>query len=469
VALSTHARSRFVVPYRVARFVSLASLSFALWLAPARTAAEAPIAGDTITLAALLGRALAEPPRVLAALASLQRAEAESRSAEAAYYPVLSLQVSEGFAFDNRQQVPNTLLDALGLPQQRGRLDALSLQTAGSATLDLALINVSRRHAIKAAGESREAQEHALAGAQRLALAAACELYIRALSATELVEDAALNLARRSQQHEGVKGLVEAGLRPPVDEMRARIEALAARYRLDVRRVEERAAFAALTVSAGRDPAHPLRPQPLQGVSFAGPRTLSEAIARAFDHRPELVSLQKSLGARQSELSAALYRRLPTLGVSGTASASYIDQLRGNGGYQGSQYSATALAYLRVASVDVALWRSADVARGRMLEAQRALEIAALDLKAEVAEASFAVDRTRAELERATHILSAAESARAAQNGRYQSGVASLLELLDAEAVEQNARLERIQAARDHQLASVRLLSATGLIRNLLR
>jgi outer membrane protein len=461
--------SRFVVrTWFRSTCVFFTALGLCFALATRVAQAQHPIAGDTISLAALLQRALSEPPRVLLALATLSRAQAEQSAAESAYFPLLSLQVTEGLAYDNRQQIPNRLLEELGLPQQRGRLDAISLQTTGTANLDLSLVNIARRHAIHAASLSREAQEHALTSAQRLALAAACELYIRALATTEFVADATLSFERRSQQYEGIAGLVRAGIRPPVDEVRARIEALAARYRLEVRRVEERAAFAALTVSVGRDPAHPLRPEPLSGTSFAGPRTLDEAITRAFEQRPDLKSLHVALGARQAELSAALFRRVPTLGISGTATASYIDQLRGDG-YQGSQYSANALAYLRIQSFDVALFRSAEVARGRMLEAQRTLEIAALDLKAEVADASFAVDRTRAELERATQILSAAASAREAQNGRYKSGVASLLELLDAEAIEQNARFESIQAARDHQLASVRLLSATGLIRKLVR
>jgi outer membrane protein TolC len=196
---------------------------------------------------------------------------------------------------------------------------------------------------------------------------------------------------------------------------------------------------------------------------------MEEATSAAFEYRPELKGLRMSLAARQAELSAALWRRAPTLGISGTATASYIDQIKGTGGYQGSQYSTAGQVYLRIQSFDASVWRSADVARANMLQTQRQLEVSTLDIKAEVADASFAVERTQAELERATQVLAAAGAAREAQNGRYQTGVASLLELLDAEAVEQNARFDRIQAERDHQIANVRLLAATGLIRQLVR
>jgi outer membrane protein len=291
---------------------------------------------------------------------------------------------------------------------------------------------------------------------------------MRALAATQFVADAELTEERRRQQHDGIGGLVKAGLRPPVDETRARIEAVAAKYRLEVRRVEERAAFATLAVSVGRDPNRPLRPQSLETSPFSVPRNLEEATSAAFEYRPELQGLRMNLAARQADLSAALWRRAPTLGISGTATASYIDQLKGEG-YQGSQYSAAAQVYLRIQSFDASVWRSADVARANMLQTQRQLEVTTLDVKAEVADASFAVERTRAELERASQVLSAAGAAREAQHGRYQTGVASLLELLDAEGLEQNARFDRIQAERDHQIANVRLLAATGLIRQLTR
>ncbi|HEX6241332.1 MAG TPA: TolC family protein, partial [Polyangiales bacterium] len=372
------------------------------------------------------------------------------------------------------QTVPNAVLDALAaeldLQRSPGRLDSVSQQTGGTASLDWSLVNVARRRAIEGATLNRGAQDHAVSSAQREALGAATALYMRALAATQLVADAELTRERRTQQHEGIAGLVKAGLRPSVDETRARIEAVAATYRLEVRKVEERALFAALAVSVGRDPTRPLRPLALSSNVFdAAPRSLEEATAKAFEHRPELKSLRSSLLARQAELSSALWRRAPTVGIAGSASASYIDQLSGTAGYQGSQYSTVAQLYLRVQTFDAAVWRSAGVARANMLQTQRALEATTLDIKAEVAEASFAEERTRAELERATQVLSAAEAAREAQNGRYRTGVSSLLELLDAENVEQNARLDRITAERDHQLARVRLLAATGLIRSLAR
>lgn len=440
---------------------------------------------ETITLRQLLQKALTDPPAVLTAYANLQRIEADLSVAKGNYLPSLTLQVSQGIAYDNRQQVPNGLLEtfanqerrllqlenpgvvipAFAPPKGQGRLEQTTGQTTGTASLDWSLINMARRKALKGAELSREAYQRGVNAEQRLALTAAAEMYVRAIAASELVADAELTHERRNQQYQGIAGLVKAGLRPPVDETRARIEEVAARYKVDVRKVEERASFGSLAVSVGRAPNRPLRPEPLESSPFAGPPA-QDANALALEHRPELQQLRTLLQARQAELSAALYRRAPTMGVSGSASASYIDEITGDG-YQGSQYSANAVAYLRWQGLDPAVFRSANVARANLLQAQRTFENAWLNVQNDVAVAGFKVAQTEAELTRATEVLSASQATREAQNGRYKAGVASLLELLDAEETEQKARLERIEAARNHELAKVELLSATGLISKL--
>jgi outer membrane protein TolC len=73
------------------------------------------------------------------------------------------------------------------------------------------------------------------------------------------------------------------------------------------------------------------------------------------------------------------------------------------------------------------------------------------------------------ELERARAVLRASETARDAQNGRYRAGLSSMLELLDAEHLAQQARRSRIEAERDQRLAGARLLWASGRLAALTR
>jgi outer membrane protein TolC len=72
--------------------------------------------------------------------------------------------------------------------------------------------------------------------------------------------------------------------------------------------------------------------------------------------------------------------------------------------------------------------------------------------------------RAREALTQAEQRLEAARRTREAQYKRYQGGEASLLELLDAEAVEQDARSRRIATLRELALSLIALLDATGTL-----
>ena len=82
----------------------------------------------------------------------------------------------------------------------------------------------------------------------------------------------------------------------------------------------------------------------------------------------------------------------------------------------------------------------------------------------EAVQAVYTLQSMRIARERADAVLRIAETTRATQAGRYRTGVGSLLELLDGEAVEQQARQRRIEAVRDADVAAARLLAACGLL-----
>jgi outer membrane protein TolC len=403
-----------------------------------------------LTLADVIARAQQDPPRVLSALAALARRRAESHLAEGAYLPVFSAQAQAQLGYDNRP-----FLGGL-------RFDSTSWNGAGTVNADWTLISLARPSAIAATRKSAQAEEQSARDARRVAVGAAVELYVRALSTFSLIEDAELTLQRRTQQSQAIQGLSRAGLRPSVDATRAEVEAVAARYRLELRRVERSSALAALAAALGKNPEAVLIPSPPASDPFVGPQTAHAAVTLALSQRPDLQRFEAALAARQSELQAAILRRAPVLGISATGSISYVDLIGPGLGAQGRSYAGSGMAYLRWSGLDANVIRAADVARASVLEAQRALESALLDVRTQTIDAVYAVQRAKTELERAHELLAGARATREAQLERYKAGVASLLELLDAESLEQNARLSRIEAARDYDVARVRLLSACG-------
>lgn len=437
-------------------------LALVVWLALVVTARADDVieAMPTITLADLLRAAQRDPPRVREALATLRRIASEQHLAEGAYYPRLTGEGTLGAQYDNRRVLPGE--------SESGRIDSTSWAASASVTVDWPALDRARKHDVAAAKATTRAGEHGADERARSVTLEAVELYLRGLFAGELVRDAALTLDRRKQQQETIEALAKAGVRPKVDAVRARVDLLAASYALEVRQTDERAGFAALAASVGRAPEEGLRPLPLEADTFRGPSDVAAASALALTHRPEIAMQKEQLRALDESERAARAARLPTVGVIARGQALYFDVVRG-AGIEGDQYAATGGAYLRYEGGDATVKRRRLVAQRRIDEARRALDATSLAIRAEAVDAAYAVARTRAQVEQATQVLEAAQVARTAQHERYAAGIASLLELLDAESIEQTARRARIEASRDHDLARARLLAVCGTLSARLR
>ena len=428
-----------------------------------------------VTLVEVLQRARENPPAVLVAVASLGRARAEHAVARAAYAPTLTLEASSGLAYDNRELTPNKIVAPESVPPEQReayeqtrtpRYEATSLNSQGRANLELALIDVARRHRVEAASESASSQAGALDEVRRTVLATAAQLYFEGLAAGELVSDAQLSHARRLEQAQAIGALVGAGLRPTVDATRAQIEVVAARYGVETREIEERSQLGALAVALGDAPARPLALAPFDDSGLPAPLDPELASEQALGARPEVRAREHALAARQAELRVATSERLPTLGLRGSGDLNHASILSGTG-IEGFSYLASGSLFLRWGVLDVGVRRRAEVARAAVEQARHELAQSVLTIRAEVFEAAYAVQRTRALLAQATEVLTGARSARTAQNQRYRAGLSSLLDLLDVEAIEQTARRQRIEAERDHRVARARLLAVSGSLEQL--
>ena len=443
----------------------------------ARCEAQAPPA-RSVTLAEVLRYAREHPPAVRVALARLAQLRAEQAYARAAYAPSLSVEASSGLGYDNRETTPNKIQVPDAVPAElRGayrdaaripRYEATSLDSDGRLSLDYPLVDGTRGHRVEAAAHAVESQSSSVAEAEREAIGDAAQLYLESLAASRLVDDARVNVGRRTEQAQAVRGLVAAGLRPPVDATRAEIELVAARFAVETREVEEQASWSALAVALGDDPMQPLRPEDLDDASWPAPLDPRTASARAAEQRPEVRALEQRIAALRAEHRSVLAERFPTLGLRASGQVTHADILMGTG-IQGFSYLGGGALYLRWDLFDAGVRRRAQVAQRAIAQAQRELEQALLAARGEAVAAAYQAKRARTLLEQMGQVLAAAESARSAQNQRYRAGVASLLDLLDASAVEQTARRQRIEAERDYRVARVRLLAVTGMIDALAR
>lgn len=465
--------------------------------AQAQAAAPAP-QGRPVTLSEVVARARSNPPSVLGALATLQRFQAQEHQARGAYLPRLTLGAQAGALYNNfpymvsrsvvtgdvtppnlianpqtDAQLLQNVAEELRFLRESGentsvvaeqlRLRNTTLNANGNATVDWTLIDRSRRGNIEAAEAQSVQQRAAMEGIQRVAVQAAVEIFIRGISAQLLIDDARLSSERRDDQLKSIAALVRAGVRPAVDAQRAEIEAVAARHMLEVRSIEFQAAMAALATALGEDPEKPLRPVPLEHDPFSVPNTLHEATTLAAQNRPEIKQAEAAVAASQATHRSAIGLRLPTIGATATGQITYSDVRKGQG-IEGDQYAASGMLYLRWSAFDASLWRRAKVTSQAVIETQKVFESTLLRMKADVAEAHYGAQIAKTMLDRATEMLAAATTTRQAQNERYRAGVSTLLELLDAEEIEQGARRSRIEAARDYDAARARLLAVCGVI-----
>ena len=423
------------------------------WLCLALLArAQEATALPSITLRDALRGAQTRAPSVVAAEAARALAEAERGPTTAAYFPVLTMSVSGGYAIDNRLVQPNT-----------PRIDSRSLTSNGNVSLEWTALDWSRGARADAAEAAARAQAFTAGAARHDALLLAAERYIQSAAANALMKDAELALTRRSEQERAIGELVRAGTRSPLDLERAKIETLSARYALAARQRDELAACAALAPASGRPATQPVCARRGDLALFEPAPSQESALSAADSKRPELQARAALVSARREEYDAAIAARLPTVALAGSAELSYLDVRKGQG-IDGHQYGGSALVYVRWSGLDPVTWSRAAPADAAIAHAQREWDAERHAVASEAVTASHAVLRAKIELERAVAVMNAAETARDAQNGRYRAGLSSLLELLDSENLAQEARRTRVEAERDHQLAAARLLWASGRI-----
>jgi outer membrane protein len=433
------------------------TVCFAISLLAPAVRAQTEATPLPISLKEVLRRAEQNAPAVLLASATVARFDAQRKQAQGAYFPALTGQVTSGIYYDNRLVLPDV-----------PRIDSKSLSADGTLNLDWAVLDAARGSSVDSARAQTRAQRHARKAAVRDALLLAAELYIRAQAAVELLRDAQLTVERRSNQYAAASDLVKVGTRSPLDAQRAQVEVVSAEYALATRRYEQLAAFSALAAAMGEPPTRLFQPEGRSMVAFTGTLDARQAQQLAYKNRPEIQSMRAALLARREAHDSAVGARLPTAGIAATGSLSYVSVLSGQG-IDGYQYGGSAVAYLRWSGLDPTVWMQADVTESAILEAKRQLAVTAQGVMSEAVGASYMLQRAKTERDRAEAVLSAARITREAQNGRYRAGLSSLLELLDAESLEQDARERRIVAQRDHAIAGARLWAACGLLSRVAR
>jgi outer membrane protein TolC len=299
-----------------------------------------------------------------------------------------------------------------------------------------------------------EAAEASLAAARQDIALAAGQAYFTVLRSLRTVEvrEAALRFARG--QVEQAEALVRAGTGARADVIRAQATAATAEAELVAARGQVEIAMVQLRSSIALPVAQPVAvadPAPPAAVAIAPP----DAAAQAARARPEV----RRIDADVRNAEAALRIAELQAGLLVTVSANGVVQVSPNPGRVGWSLGANASFPILdggAARAEVA------AARATLAAARARREATLLQVQTQAYQAAATARDTPARIDALRVSVAAAEEALRVAEGRYRAGVGTLLDVLDAQTLATQARINAVQALYDLHLAVVTLQYAQG-------
>jgi outer membrane protein TolC len=431
--------------------------------APARH--EAPMGLPELPAGALSAQgavrlALARNPDLASARARIEAAGAELDAAQAAFYPRLS--ADAGYL---RGDAPSAYLfktiDARALDtgtdfNHPGTFDNVE----AGATLRWNLWNGGRNllglWAAEAAGEQAKAGRDAV---ENTLVAGVLAAFLEARAAGEYLAADADGIRAVEAQVAETKVRVEGGgaLRSDLLSLEVRLaEVHEQRLRHDVAR---RVALAMLRHLLALPTDTPIALAPGGLDTGAPPATVSDALAEAYQHRPELEASRRAIERARLDHDASQRAYLPRLDAEGRlywdGTASDYD------GFSGRNWMAgVALTFdlFDGGSREAAIRRSKAALEEVEAVDRKALLAVALDV-----ETSFLrLDEARARLDVASRSVAAAEETFTLVEKQFRGGAVPITRFLESEAAQTRARTAAIGARLDVDRAGVDVSRAVG-------
>jgi outer membrane protein TolC len=428
-----------------------------------------------ISLARAVASALERNFGILAAGDSVAAARLRETASRSQFYPTLTPQYQrstddQALAFDASQRLPWTggrvsasaaFRSNLGADLPPSRFSDLRLLLTqpllrgfGPTATHFELVN-SRR--------ARESQERALElGRQRLAVQVATAFY-QIVQQRQLLAVAEQSLKRSEGLRRASEARLEVGLVSKLDVFRAQLQASQAEESMVRTEAALEDALERFRVLLGLSPADPTEPEAVtlpepQGDVLEPVQTL---VARALAHRLELEETRELAGDARRAASLARQSLLPQLDLNlGLTRAGFgatlADSFRGaDRGF--TFFVTTSYPLARAAAVAAKATAELEVAARDRALAQRRLEI-----ESEVRGAAREMERIRKSVDLQGKAVEVAEQQLRLATLRYERGLASNFDVVDAEGNVILARTALVGLRTSYQIARIELLRATG-------
>lgn len=421
---------------------------------------------ETLTLAQAIEMGLSKSPTLRGARARTASADASVTAAQGGYWPRFDGTITAGSgSFQPMATGSVTDTKATGFPTQTSRAVQYTYGIRAEAGLRWTLWDfgkTSNNVGASEAGLRGAAANEKESVAQTSALVA--NAYLTLFHQEKLLEVAKATLSSREDLFKIAKGLVKAGIQPPVEELRSEARFEGAQRDFARARAEAEQARMSLAIVLGHD-----TPTALRVVTPKLPRISLElnAAMKEAEQRPAITAADQAYEFNKSRADATAAQYFPTLSAQGTLAYSYS----ASDPPSGTNVRLDQTTELRSGTGSIVLggplWdpsqsAAVDKARADAAAAEASIDDTKRDVKSEAARSAIQVKLGQAQLEHARLAEERAGQVRMVIEERYKRGLSNPLELIDAEDSDLSARISRIQTELDYQLAIVRLCVATG-------
>jgi outer membrane protein TolC len=381
-----------------------------------------------------------------------EAARAQHRGNLSALLPTVSAGVSDS--------VNQINLAAFGIPTPT----TLSSPVVGpfglfqsQASMNATLMDFQALNQIRAAAENERVANFSLQDARELVVLAVGNQYLLALADAALVETTQAQLNTAQAIFRQAQDMKKAGVSPGIDALRAQVQmqaqqqqVLAAQNQIAQQKMRLARAIG-MPVSQPFELADKVPYAPLPDLD------LEEALARAYQRRPEYLAAVSRVRSAELEVKAAKGEALPTV------------QINGQYGLNGPSPANSEQVYGLSGGINIPIFQGgkvkADVALAETNLRQNKMQLEDLHNRIELEVRSSWLDVKTSNQQVAVAQQSiglAAEQLKEAQD-RFGAGVAGSLEVVQAQEAVANANQTFIQALYTNNVAKLSLAHALGV------
>lgn len=409
-----------------------------------------------LTLATVVQRSRDNAPAVLVAIERARAARAQVDVSRAGYLPSVNVSTSPNFSISNGTQV----LGPLALTNTN-----ISLQIDASASLRWTLFDFGRTAgAVDAAEIGARAAALDVEAARRSAIASAVGAFYAVALDRDAIDNARVTAAVRERALETARGYTEAGARPDIERTRAEVSLAAARVEVANAELQFRSDLVSLAAALGLDASAELDVQP--PTPLASVEDASLAAQRAASDRPEVAASRVRAQQAEQQVDNARRQLLPTLSASASAGVRYTANWRYSEPMwtdtRGPSESFNAGVTLSWAVFDPTVRANIRVAEANAAAARAQEAQSVLTVRTEAVQAVVAARAARQAFEQSEVLARGAAANLAQAQGRYEAGAGTMLELVDAQAQDAQARATLLRARWQWEAAKARAYVAQG-------